>query len=238
MIVHPLFWLNWLVLSYYIEASPLLRARNQSQDSIAQWYPIVGQTDGLDSVPISREPYSRMWIVTALPDQITAQFVALFWQSPALAQTIPCLPPLGDWSGNYISSGFGWRNHPTLRTVRHHDGIDIAGPHQYVRAAAAGQVRTVSYSKTLGHYVCIDHLNSYRTVYGHLSLTLVRVGQTLRIGETLGITGRSGRATGVHLHYSITKQNVPVDPVPYLTLAIDVVRTYQQQARRQTGSHP
>lgn len=101
-----------------------------------------------------------------------------------------------------------------------------------------GQVSTVGYSKTLGHFVCIDHLNSYRTVYGHLSLTLVRVGQTLRLGETLGITGRSGRATGVHLHYSVTKQNVPVDPVPYLTLAMDVVRTYQQQARRQTGSHP
>ncbi len=182
----------------------------------------------LNDVPALEKMNGRAWIVVASPDEATTQFIQLFWQSPELAQTIPCLPPLGDWTSNRISSGFGWRNHPTLHTIRHHDGIDIAGPHQYVRAAATGRVKAIGYSKSLGHYVRVDHLNSYSTVYGHLAVVLVRSGQALQIGETLGITGRSGRATGVHLHYSVLKHNAPVDPTRHLTLPKDVVRTYQQ----------
>lgn len=169
------------------------------------------------------------WIVNADPEQSLRAFPRLFLHSPESAQTIPCLPPLGDWSGNRISSGFGWRNHPTLQSIRHHDGIDIAGPNQYVRAAATGRVEAVDHSQTLGWHVRINHLNSYSTVYGHLAKTMVQPGQFLQIGQTLGITGRSGRATGIHLHYSVLKHNVPLDPVPYLRLAIDFVNQYQRQ---------
>ncbi|MBO0931895.1 M23 family metallopeptidase [Fibrella sp. HMF5036] len=171
-------------------------------------------------------------------DEAVRLFDTLFWLSPELAQSIPCLPPLGDWSGNRISSGFGWRSHPTLRTIRHHDGIDIAGPHQYVRAAANGVVVAIGKSASLGQYIRVNHLNSYTTLYGHLAMTLVRAGQRVHIGETLGITGRTGRATGVHLHYSVLKQDVPVDPARYLTLAIEFVNTYQRHLNRITNYQP
>ncbi|MCY7358411.1 MAG: M23 family metallopeptidase [Rudanella sp.] len=177
------------------------------------------------------------WIRRSPSEQVQHRFSELFMASPDMAQSIPCLPPLGDWSGNRISSEFGWRNHPTLRVIRHHDGIDIAGPHQYVRAGASGRVATVGHSRSLGCYVRIDHLNSYNTVYGHLAMALVHPGQAVGIGQTLGITGRTGRATGVHLHYSVFKNNVPVNPIGHLRLAIDFVNTYKRQQQRLTTTH-
>lgn len=178
------------------------------------------------------EEQLRTWIEVAPSEQVIRAYDRLFIRSPELAQTIPCLPPLGDWSGNRVSSGFGRRTHPTLHTQRHHDGIDIAGPNQYVRAAASGLVVVAAYSRSLGQYVRLDHGNSYQTVYGHLALSSVRAGQWVRIGETLGITGSTGRATGVHLHYSVLKNNVPVNPADYLLLAIRFVQQYQQQVNR------
>jgi len=134
--------------------------------------------------------------------------------------------------GNRVSSGFGLREHPILHSVRHHDGIDIAGPHQFVRSAATGRVAVVGKSSSLGQYVKVDHLNSYQTVYGHLALTSVQPGQSVAIGETLGIMGKTGRATGVHLHYSVLKHHRAVNPADYLTLAILFVEHYQRYSQR------
>lgn len=223
---------NWLIMSSLIGG--LLTGKAMAQSS-SDTYPMA------DSVTVYQPPVAypderadgwRERIGSASLNEVAGLFTTLFWLSPELAQSIPCLPPLGDWSGNRISSGFGWRNHPTLRTIRHHDGIDIAGPHQYVRTAATGIVTAVGWSASLGKYVQVDHLNSYETLYGHLAMVLVRPGQPVRIGETLGITGRTGRATGVHLHYSVLKQGLPVNPTPYLTLAIEFVHTYQRQLNR------
>lgn len=200
-------------------------------DSVDTWQPSVANPD-------SGEDRWRKQIQDASATEVIKMFTTLFWLSPELAQSIPCLPPLGDWSGNRVSSGFGWRNHPTLRTIRHHDGIDIAGPHQYVRAAANGVVAAVGKSASLGQYIRVNHLNSYTTLYSHLAMILVRPGQPIRIGETLGITGRTGRATGVHLHFSVLKQGVPVNPARYLTLAIELVNTYQQHFDRATTYQP
>lgn len=172
------------------------------------------------------------WVGTAQPEQVVAAFAQLFLLSPERAQHIPCLPPLEDWADNRVSSGFGLRLHPTLHTLRHHDGIDIAGPHQNVRSGASGRVIAVGYNKSLGRYVKVDHANSYETIYGHLALVLVKAGQMVAIGETLGITGSTGRTTGVHLHYSVLKHQQPVNPADYLTLAIRFVKRYQQQIRQ------
>lgn len=179
----------------------------------------------------------RSWIAAASPEQVVFTYPLLFRRSPEIAQTIPCLPPLEDWSGNRVSSGFGHRTHPTLHTRQHHNGIDIAGFNQYVRAAASGRVIAVTYSGSLGRYVQVDHGNSYETLYGHLALTTVRVGQRIGIGQTLGITGRTGRSTGIHLHYSVLKHNVPVNPADYLLLAIRFVEQYQQHLRSGSQSN-
>jgi murein DD-endopeptidase MepM/ murein hydrolase activator NlpD len=157
-------------------------------------------------------------------------FPRILTSVPPIAFTIPCIPPVNTWQHNRLSSGFGWRRHPVLGRYRHHQGIDIAGPQQYVRAAASGWVVRTGYDSGLGHYVIIDHKNSYQTLYGHLAVILTKVGQRVTIGDCIGVLGRSGRVTGLHLHYAVKKNGEYVNPAPYLTLGLQLLKQQHMQA--------
>ena len=100
-----------------------------------------------------------------------------------------------------ISSHFGYR-WGTL-----HDGTDIAGCGygSNIFAAQAGTVVKASYKYDNGIYVIINHHNGYYSLYAHLAAYTVKEGQTVSKGQVIGTMGRTGFATGVHLHYAIWK---------------------------------
>lgn len=154
-------------------------------------------------------------------------FPQLMAVCPVVAFTIPCIPPVGAWDHNRLSSQFGWRLHPIQGHYKHHEGIDIAGPHQLVRSTASGTIIKAGYERGLGFYVVIDHGNSYQTIYGHLALIGCKTGQEIRIGEPLGVLGRTGQATGLHLHYAVRKSGQYLNPVAYLTVGLKTVAQYQ-----------
>ena len=124
------------------------------------------------------------------------------------------ISPLG---GRY-TSGFGKRRHPVTGEISVHGGLDIAAAiGSRVGAAAAGTVILASYD--VGHYgvaVFIDHHNGYITHYGHLSKINVNVGQKVKAGDIIARSGATGRVTGPHLHFTIKKNGVAVDPRRYL----------------------
>jgi len=62
----------------------------------------------------------------------------------------------------------------------------------------------------------VDHGNGFSTRYGHMSEIDVKVGQTVRIGQTIGKIGSTGRSTGPHLHYETRINDEPVDPQKFL----------------------
>jgi len=64
-----------------------------------------------------------------------------------------------------------------------------------------------------GRYVVIDHGQGYATLYGHASLNLVSLGQTVREREVIALSGSTGRSTGPHLHFEILIDGEPVDPL-------------------------
>lgn len=130
---------------------------------------------------------------------------------------IPCIIPIKNLGSGKISSGYGSRFHPVLKTVKHHGGIDIACSDTII-VTADGIVEKVDYSTTLGKYVVVNHLNGYLTKYGHLSKVLVFEGGTLKLGANIGTAGSTGLATGNHLHYIITKNNKEINPADYLLL--------------------
>jgi murein DD-endopeptidase MepM/ murein hydrolase activator NlpD len=116
-----------------------------------------------------------------------------------------------------FTSGFGSRISPFPGHRAMHDGLDIAAPRGTpVVATAAGTVSAVGYERGLGNAVRIDHHNGIRTIYGHLSRSVVQRGQIIRRGGTLGFVGNTGLSTGSHLHYEISVNGAPVNPMRYI----------------------
>lgn len=99
-----------------------------------------------------------------------------------------------------------------------HTGVDIAGPeNDPVLAADDGRVvETVVGSSGYGNYVVIGHANGVTTLYGHLNQILVKPGDQIRQGDTLGLEGSTGYSTGPHVHFEVRLNGVPVDPLNYL----------------------
>ena len=116
-----------------------------------------------------------------------------------------------------ISSPFGQRIHPIFKTRAFHSGIDIAAPSgTLVRAAAAGEVLFDGWLRGYGQVVILDHGRSYSTVYAHLSSSSVREGQVVGAGSVIGRVGRTGTATGYHLHFEVRVGSAVKNPLDYL----------------------
>ena len=116
-----------------------------------------------------------------------------------------------------LSSGFGVRVDPFFRRPAMHTGLDFRGDSgDPVRATAAGTVTHAGWQGGYGKLVEIDHGNGLATRYGHLSEIDVRVGQSIRIGQTVGRIGSTGRSTGPHLHYETRVDGDAVDPQKFL----------------------
>lgn len=118
-----------------------------------------------------------------------------------------------------ISSGFGMRKHPILKTYRKHNGIDIANyAGTPIKASANGTVEIASkgHNGGYGNMILIDHGNGFKTRYSHLQSISVKQGQKVSQGQLIGTIGSTGLSTGPHLDFQIIKNGVPVNPLSYL----------------------
>ena len=113
-----------------------------------------------------------------------------------------------------ITSGFGWRRDPFGSSRREfHNGIDIAARMGTpIRAAMGGRVSVVAFNDVLGHFVIITHPRGYRTLYAHMSRVSVRQGAYVGSGQRIGYVGSTGRSTGPHLHFTVFRQGVAINP--------------------------
>ncbi len=122
----------------------------------------------------------------------------------------------------YISSGYGYRIHPTLGYSKLHGGIDITGSGAYgkpIYSIAAGKVILASYNGSYGNCIMVDHGryngNSIISLYAHCASIYVGVGQTVSKGQQIGAVGSTGRSTGPHLHFEIRYNGNRVDPLSF-----------------------
>lgn len=114
------------------------------------------------------------------------------------------------------TSGFGMRRHPVLKTTRMHSGVDWAAPTGTpIYAAADGTVRFAGRASGDGQQIVIDHGYGYETSYSHQSKFAagIKPGVSVKQGQLIGYVGRTGLATGPHLHYEMIVHGKKVDPM-------------------------
>ena len=115
------------------------------------------------------------------------------------------------------SSGFGYRLHPILETVRFHYGTDVAaGAGETVAAFADGSVCFAGYDESYGWHLKIDHGDGWVSHYCHCSALLVQEGEAVAMGEAVARVGATGLATGPHLHFELICRGVYVNPEYYI----------------------
>jgi murein DD-endopeptidase MepM/ murein hydrolase activator NlpD len=139
-------------------------------------------------------------------------------QIERLTATIAAVPLRKPVDGEIdMSSGFGVRIDPFIGRAAMHTGLDFRGDTgEAIRVTAAGTVASAGWSGGYGRMVEVDHGNGLSTRYGHLSEIEVKVGQTLKAGQTVGRLGSTGRSTGPHLHYETRIDGEAVDPSKFL----------------------
>jgi murein DD-endopeptidase MepM/ murein hydrolase activator NlpD len=141
---------------------------------------------------------------------------SLFTLGRAKQQLIPSMLPV---EGGWYSSNYGWRIDPFTGQRAFHEGVDfMADRGMPIRAAAGGLVVYSGFHPQYGNMVEIDHGNGLVTRYAHASKRLVKVGDVVLRGTPIAEVGKTGRATGTHLHFEVRRHGAPQNPTKFLRL--------------------
>jgi len=156
--------------------------------------------------------------------------VGLFVARTLRTRYVPSILPVSLEKG-WVSSEFGMRVHPISGEKKMHTGIDLAVDAGVpVVATASGKVIFAGDAGGYGKLVKIRHRNGIETRYAHNSVLKVRAGDSVRKGQVIALAGRSGVATGDHLHYEVRVNGQPVNPRNYLPQFVE-----GGKARRERG---
>uniref|UniRef100_E6PMK7 Putative Peptidase M23B n=1 Tax=mine drainage metagenome TaxID=410659 RepID=E6PMK7_9ZZZZ len=113
-----------------------------------------------------------------------------------------------------ITSGWGWRTNPVLHFHEFHKGIDLAIPvGTPVKTIADGRVVYAGWGTGYGKYVKVVHPDGFATIYSHLSKFEVHVGEPVKQGEVVALSGNTGWSTGPHLYFQFFVNGTPVNPL-------------------------
>lgn len=122
----------------------------------------------------------------------------------------------------YVSSPFGVRSDPLTGRLSYHKGVDFAAKAgSDVLAVGAGVVTWSGRKSGYGNLVEISHADGYRTLYAHNQRNLVEVGDLVQRGQAIAKVGSSGRSTGAHVHFEVTRDGKVVNPALYIARSTD-----------------
>lgn len=138
---------------------------------------------------------------------------------PNIFKYYPNINPINPKVKPGLSSGFSSKRlHPLEGDMKAHNGVDIvAKENTPVYASANGTVvKSKFFNGKAGHSVELKHRYGFKTRYFHLSLFIVKSGESVSKGQIIGYLGNSGASTGFHLHYEILKNGKHINPKKFL----------------------
>jgi len=146
--------------------------------------------------------------MSAYPEEYPPSYADLYTLAPAIAP-----------GSARISSPFGNRTNPITRQAEFHNGVDIALEHGTpVVAIQDGVITDIGFNSFSGHYLRYKTLDGLLVGYAHLYRSLVQVGDTVKQGDVVALSGNSGVSTGPHLHVSIWREGDLIDPLTVFTV--------------------
>ncbi len=112
-----------------------------------------------------------------------------------------------------VTSHYGYRKDPFTGKRKFHYGTDFRSNSENVYAMMPGKVKKIGYNKKLGNYITLEH-GEFEVTYAHLHTAVGEKGDFVNAGQSVGITGSTGRSTGEHLHVAMRFRKKSVDPYP------------------------
>lgn len=159
------------------------------------------------------EDLASLQILAAQQEQSFTELTEAIQHRRAKWASTPSIWPVRGW----VTSGFGRRLSPFTGEPVMHRGVDISVPEDTPFVAPAnGVVTFTGWDGALGNAIRINHGFGYETIYGHLNKILVRNGQRVKRGQTVGLVGNTGASTGPHLHYQVQVNLVATNPLRYI----------------------
>lgn len=136
--------------------------------------------------------------------------------------SVPAIQPLKNQDLTRTASGFGYRIHPIYKIKKMHPGMDFTAPTgTEVYATGNAVVELVEMSRRgNGYTVVLDHGYGYKSSYMHLDRFNVRTGQKVKRGDVIAFVGSTGFVVAPHLHYEVSLDGQPVNPVNYFFLEL------------------
>ena len=156
----------------------------------------------------------QLYIQTKSYDEV----VKLAKRKEEMLTSMPAIQPVSNDYLRWLTSGYGYRIDPILRTRRMHTGVDYSMPiGSPVYATGDGVISLVETKFSgYGKQIEIDHGFGFKTKYAHLNDFKVRKGQKVKRGELIGYSGNTGKSSGPHLHYEVMVNNSKTNPVYYM----------------------
>jgi murein DD-endopeptidase MepM/ murein hydrolase activator NlpD len=208
-------------------------SKNQQTQLLATLNGIVAQLDDAlaarqqaqqELVALQARDQAELAAMEQATKELNAQIAALQVQEAAALAA-------GGGNGHFawpetgpITQGFGCTTYPfepydpNCATRHFHSGIDIAATcGNSIAAADSGIAHTYYSSYGYGDHILIVHGNGWISVYGHMAAFTVGDGQTVHRGQQIGYEGSTGNSTGCHLHFEVDLNNVPLNPLAYLS---------------------
>ncbi len=157
-----------------------------------------------------RADFAELALETTLAMAIRASL------GPQIDTGIPYFWPM--MTASYrLTSPFGWRIDPVRGGRAWHAGMDFADRvGSPIVAAADGVVSFSGWRMGYGNTVEITHKNGFMTRYGHLSRAIAQEDRRVQAGDLIGLLGNTGRSTGPHLHFEVRRNDVALNPFPFI----------------------
>ena len=195
--------------------------RYEAFENLANADLVIATTQKLDA--LSRQLY--------IQSKSFDEVVDFYKNHEDMLRHLPAIQPVANKDLKRMASGYGYRIHPIYQTRIFHEGMDfscdIGTP---VYATADGVVKKARRESGYGYVIVIDHGYGYETRYAHLKSFNVKQGQRVQRGQTIALSGNSGRSTGPHLHYEVLQRGRHVNPANYYFMDLDADQ-YEEMIR-------